>query len=184
MKILSLRKQIKFSFSVSLPPNLIFIFTFQDQAQTSIPQHNIHISPSSFSHRTISYNFFCFLGTLQVCRKAALSTFIPANTDSFLTQIPSENFSTSLKSRHDVATELPNFEILENISLTYTRPQVLHRKGRIAAHLDIFPGVCVVVLSPAGDETLHRQSQPHFLRRSSFYAILSQDRRSECYCKL
>lgn len=78
VKILSLRKQIKFSFSVSLPPNLTFIFAFQDQAQTSIPEHNIHISPSSFSHRTISYNFFCFLGTLQVCRKAALSTFIPA----------------------------------------------------------------------------------------------------------
>lgn len=47
-------------------------------------------------------------------------------------------FQWSLRNRHYVATELPNFEFLKNISLTYTRPQVLHRKGRIAAHLQIF----------------------------------------------
>lgn len=143
MKILSLSKQLEFPFPVSLPPNLICTFTFHDQAQTSISLGGIHIPPSSSSHRTISYDCFRFLGTLQVCRKAALCTLIPANTNAFLTQIPSENFSTSLKNRHYVATELPNFEFLKNISLTYTRPQVLHRKGRIAVCYRFFSwGLC------------------------------------------
>lgn len=129
MKILSLSKQLKFP--------LIFTFTFQDQAQTSIS--NITSTYHPLPPPTISYDCSCFPGTLQICRKAALCTLIPTNTDSFLAQIASENFSTRLKNRHYVATELPNFEFLKNILLTYTRPQVLHRKGRIAAQLrDLF----------------------------------------------